>query len=61
MTHLVFDEENHTYTLDGSELPSVTQICPPATAVDISENAKPWLRDAAAWNASARGIVCRSI
>lgn len=60
MTHLVFDEENHTYTLDGSELPSVTQICRPLT-VDISENAKPWLRDAAAQRGTRVHEICAEI
>lgn len=60
MTHLVFDEENHTYTLDGSELPSVTQICRPLT-VDICENAKPWLRDAAAQRGTRVHEICAEI
>lgn len=44
---LVFNAEEHRYTLDGEELPSVTEICR-FLQVDIAANAKPWLRDQAA-------------
>lgn len=44
---LEFDEEKHLYTLDGVELPSVTEICR-FLNYDTAVNAKPWLRDAAA-------------
>lgn len=44
---LEFDEEKHLYTLDGVELPSVTEICR-FLSYDTAVNAKPWLRDAAA-------------
>lgn len=60
MTQLVFDEGTHTYTLDGVELPSVTQICKPLT-VDIAENAKPWLRDAAAERGTRVHEICAEI
>ena len=44
---LEFDEEKHLYTLNGVELPSVTEICR-FLNYDTAVNAKPWLRDAAA-------------
>lgn len=47
MSKVVFDEANHTYTVDGVELPSVTHICRFLTH-DTAINARPWLRDAAA-------------
>ena len=57
---LEFIEEGHKYLLDGVELPSVTQICKPIT-VDVAENAKPWLRDAAARRGSAIHEICADI
>lgn len=47
MSEVHFDEASHTYTVDGVELPSVTQICR-FLHVDTAEKAKPWLRDLAA-------------
>ena len=47
MAHLDFDEVKHQYTIDGTPVPSVTEICKPLT-VDVASQAKPWLRDAAA-------------
>lgn len=57
---LEFIEEGHKYLLDGVEIPSVTQICKPMT-VDVVENAKPWLRDAAARRGSDIHEICAEI
>lgn len=60
MTRLVFDDETHTYTIDGKEVSSVTQLCRPLT-VEIAENAKPWLRDAAAERGTRVHEACADI
>lgn len=57
---LEFDEATHTYTIDGQRVPSVTDICKPLT-IDIAENAKPWLRDAAARKGTAMHEICADI
>ena len=60
MTQLVFDDEAHTYTIDGEEVPSVTQLCRPLT-IEIAENANPWLRDAAAERGTRVHETCADI
>lgn len=57
---LEFIEDGHKYMLDGVELPSVTQICKPLT-VDVAENARSWLRDAAARRGSDIHDICADI
>lgn len=47
MSNVVFDEQSHTYTVDGVKLPSVTHIIR-FLHYDTAVNAKPWLRDIAA-------------
>ena len=44
---LEFTAETHTYTLEGVELPSVTQIVR-FLSYDVTATAKSWLRDVAA-------------
>ena len=43
----IFNEDTHTYTVDGVVLPSVTHICR-FFMVDVAAGARTWLRDVAA-------------
>ena len=52
LNNIVFDEEKHKYTIDGEELPSVTEICEPISfkkldAVDRTIVAKAAMRGTA--------------
>lgn len=55
----VFDPETHRYTLDGEELPSVTNICR-FLAYDY-KSAQPWLAEAAARRGTAVHEACALI
>ena len=55
----VFDLETHRYTLDGVELPSVTQICR-FLGYDY-KSAQPWLAEAAARRGTAIHEACALI
>ena len=47
MSHVVFDEATHTYTVDGQVLPSVTEICR-FLSYDVAVGANTAMRDYAA-------------
>ena len=54
-----FDEKTHTYTLDGTELPSVTHICR-FLAYDYKSD-RPWIAEAAARRGTAVHEACALI
>ena len=55
MTKLHFDEATHTYTLDGTKLPSVTHLIR-YLDVDVDKS-RPWMRDEAA----ERGTIVHNL
>ena len=54
---VLFDEEKHIYTINGKNLPSVTDICR-FLSYDQAVNAKQWLRDDAARRGSQIHALC---
>jgi hypothetical protein len=50
---LEFDEQSHTYRLDGADLPSVTQAICEAGLVDIR-----WFTEYSRWRGSAVHLAC---
>ena len=59
MATLLFFDQDHRYTLDGEELPSVTHICR-FLAYDY-KSAQPWLAEAAARRGTAVHEACALI
>ena len=57
MGTLLFDEVTHTYTCDGHEVPSVTQVLRFANA-DIASSANPYLRKVSADRGSRIHQAC---
>lgn len=56
---LTFDEASHTYTLDGIQLPSVTEVTR-FYAYDYKSD-RPWLAEAAARRGTAVHEACALI
>lgn len=57
MERIEFNEENHTYTINGVEYPSVTEICEPISFKKLDALSKQIIDNAARRGAKAHALI----